>query len=631
MAKINLLDSSIFNLISAGEVVDKPMSVVKELVENSIDAGATSIEIEVRGGGIDYIRVVDNGCGIEKEEISKAFMPHATSKISSIEDLNTILTLGFRGEALASIAAVAKVTLVSRVENEELGYAVEYDSGNQVASYEVGAPKGTSITVENIFEKIPARQKFLRSAASEEADIANLITRLILANPTIAFKCTLGNKKIASTGEGVKSALIAVYGNEVLTNLEEVSLVMPDITIRGYIGKPSFSKHSRNYQTLIVNGRYVKSEDISYMVYLCYKDYLMSRQYPMFVLFIDLPADMVDVNVHPSKMEVKFVQAEKIKKLIRNAVNDMLNNITHQPKTIQSDYVSAPQPKVAGELLDDDYKESVKFDFSLLGVKSTLREAPSVLSYAKPKKEGRPIKTYEDIFGKNESVADKQEENVEEVAAAYGNNAAKNTLFDGVVSDNERNSFLGEEDVMTVGTLFSTYIIVEQGENCYLIDQHAAHERILYDKLVKKINDGDMVVQKLLFPYEFDLSFEEAELLDSYLDVFRSCGFELKKDGDRFSITAIPALLTEINLSKFLPLFFDAIKLDLIDKATFIKDTLAQTACKAAVKADRLLSLDEIKHLVRGVNTLGALQCPHGRPIVVKLSKLEVDKWFKRK
>lgn len=630
MAKINLLDSSIFNLISAGEVVDKPMSVVKELVENSIDAGATNIEIEVRGGGIDYIRIVDNGCGIEKEEMPKAFMPHATSKISSIEDLNTILTLGFRGEALASIAAVAKVTLVSRVDGDELGYAVEYDAGNLIASYEVGAPKGTSITVENIFEKIPARQKFLRSAASEEADIANLITRLILANPTIAFKCTLGNKKIVSTGEGVKSALIAVYGNDILTNVEEISLVMPDITLRGYVGKPSFSKHSRNYQTLIVNGRYVKSEDISYMVYLCYKDYLMSRQYPMFVLYIDLPADMVDVNVHPSKMEVKFVQAEKIKKLIRNAVNDMLNNITHQPKTVQPDYIPPTQAKVAGDMLTDQPKESVKFDFSLFGVKSTLREAPSVLSYSKPQTESRPTKSYEEIFGKTEVSAGK-EECSEDKTVDYGNNATKSTLFDEVVAVAEPNSFLGEESVMTVGTLFSTYIIVEQGENCYLIDQHAAHERILYDKLVKKTNDGDMVVQKLLFPYEFDLSFEEAALLDCNLDSFRSFGFELQKDGDRYAITAIPAILTEINLSKFLPLFFDAIRLDSLDKASFVKDTLAQTACKAAVKADRLLSLDEIKHLVRGVNTLGVLQCPHGRPIVVKLSKLEVDKWFKRK
>ena len=628
MAKINILDSSIFNLISAGEVVDKPMSVVKELVENSIDAGATNIEIEIANGGIDYIKVTDNGCGIEREEISKAFLPHATSKISSIDDLNSILTLGFRGEALASIAAVAKVTLTSRVEGAELGYTVVYESGELLLEYETGCSKGTTITVENIFAKIPARQKYLRAPSSEEADISNLILRLILANPKVAFRFSSnGNKKLASTGESEKSALIAAYGNDILNNVDEISLVMPDITIRGFVGKPSFSKHSRNYQTLIVNGRYVKNEDISYMVYLCYKDFLMSRQYPMFVLYIDLPGDMVDVNVHPNKMDVKFVQPEKIKKHIRSLINAKLNNIALSPKEVgDREYI---EPKLSS--FTETHAQSV--DYTFINTKRELKEARS--AYTQPFKV-RGLYDQESVMPKQESVI-KSKYYPQEIEPAsrvneekpISNNAAKSILAEETVATSE--AFFGEEEIMTVGTLFSTYIIVEQGDSCYFIDQHAAHERILYDKLVKQINESKPLIQGLLFSYTFDVSHEESELLDNNMDIFSECGFEIAKNGLSYSITAVPALVSELSLKEFIPMFFDAIKLNSLDKSTLVKDVLAQSACKAAVKGDRLLSTNEINYLLKGVNTLNALLCPHGRPIVVKLSKLEVDKWFKRK
>lgn len=635
MAKINILDSSIFNLISAGEVVDKPMSVVKELVENSIDAGATNIEIEIGNGGIDYIKVSDNGCGIEREEIHKAFLPHATSKVSSIDDLNSILTLGFRGEALASIAAVAKVTLTSRVESEELGYAVVYDSGELACEYEIGCSKGTTVTVENIFAKIPARQKYLRAPSAEEADISNLILRLILANPKVSFKLTCnGNKKLSSTGESEKSALIAAYGNDILGNVEEISLVMPDITIRGFVGKPSFSKHSRNYQTLIVNGRYVKNEDISYIVYLCYKDFLMSRQYPMYVIYIDLPADMVDVNVHPNKMDVKFVQPEKIKRHIKSLINLKLNNIASAPKSLSGDteYVE-PSVTDFGKPSYAFSEPSVSKDYTFANTKRELRESRSTYRMPFMVKE-LLVELNEE---KKEWSKEKESEKIKELEdslkasgeSVTSNNAAKNVLSEETAVIDE--PFFGDESIMTVGTLFATYIIVEQGEFCYLIDQHAAHERILYDKLVKQINESKPLIQGLLFPYTFELSFEESELLDKNMDIFAECGFEIQKNGLSYSITAVPALVSDMKLTEFIPLFFDAIKLNSLDKSTLIKDVLAQSACKAAVKGDRLLSNSEINYLIQGVNTLNALLCPHGRPIVVKLSKYEIDKWFKRK
>ncbi|MBR2967985.1 MAG: DNA mismatch repair endonuclease MutL [Clostridia bacterium] len=619
MAKINVLDSSIFNLISAGEVVDKPMSVVKELVENSIDAGATVIEIEIKGGGIEYIRVTDNGCGIDKDEMPKAFMPHATSKISSVEDLNSILTLGFRGEALASISAVAKVTLLSRTENAELGYSICMESGEQITAFETGAPKGTTITVEDIFKNIPARQKFLRTPQAEEADIFNLMTRLILANPKISFRCTLGSKKIFSSGESEKSALIAVYGNGILENMEEISLVMPDITIRGFIGKPSFSKHSRNYQTLIVNGRYVKNEEISFLTYLCYKDFLMTRQYPTYVLYIDLPADMVDVNVHPSKMEVKFVQLDKIKKHIKTLINEKLAELTHAPKSIPLSDVF--DDNVDSSITASEQARASKFDFSLLGIKSSLKEERNT-----------QVKSY-DLLDNDKNLLQRPYFTVSPRAEGqplpYSNNAAKETLFASQCLQSD--SFLGEEEILTVGTLFSTYVIIERGENCYLIDQHAAHERILYDKLVKKINEQAVVKQKLLIPYTFEVTAIESQLLDENMEIFSSCGFEIEKNGAEYVINAVPSDVCGMSLSKFLPMFFEAIDQNELDVATIIKDKLAQTACKAAVKGNKLLSMEEIRMLVQGVDSLDVLLCPHGRPIVVKLSKLEVDKWFKRK
>lgn len=617
MAKINILDSSIFNLISAGEVVDKPMSVVKELIENSIDAGARNIEIEIKKGGIDYIRVTDDGCGIEKGEIRKAFMPHATSKINSIEDLNSILTLGFRGEALASIAAVSKVTLISRTEEEEFGQAIIYDSGLIEAEYECGAVKGTSITVENIFEKVPARQKFLRSSSSEEADIVNLITRLILANPTISFKYKSENKKLFSTGENEKSALIAVYGNEILNNMEEISLVMPDITIRGFIGKPSFSKHSRNYQTLVVNGRYVKNEEISYMIFLCYKDFLMTRQYPTFLLYIDLPADMVDVNVHPSKMEVKFVQLEIIKKHIKNLINSKLNQTALAPKEIENNTKTDIFATV------DSNK-----DFTITNIQRELKEQRRFYksTYVPPNNQ-----EHFTVIPKSSNVNSDEKTDYFKMQKYNFGKSYKNEQ-DIKISNESAATFLSdEENLMTVGTLFSTYIIIEDSEACYLIDQHAAHERILYDKLVKQINEGTPLIQGLLLPYPLDLTPDESALIEENLPIFSECGFDIEKKGNHFVINAVPAVVSSISISKFIPLFFDAIKYNELNTAALIKDSLAQSACKAAVKGDRLLSHDEIKYLVDGVNSLNVLQCPHGRPIAVKLTKTEIEKWFKRK
>ncbi len=329
--KINKLPSEIYNRIAAGEVVESPASIVKELVENAVDAGATEISVSVKGGGIDFIRVTDNGGGIAFEDMPTAFLPHATSKIGSLDDLETIGTLGFRGEALPSIAAVADVTMISRTEDSEVGGKIAFVGGKTTEYDSYGAKLGTSVTVENLFARIPARKKFLNKPSREETKIFTLIERMVLSNPNIVFKFDSESKHFSSAGEGLESAVFAVYGDAVLKNTVKVELEESPVTVSGFTCVPSFTKPSKNYQNIIINGRYVESADVSYAVYSVYAQYLMKRQYPLFVLHITMPFDMVDVNVHPSKMQVKFADTVKIKSIVaravRNAVEPRLTDV----------------------------------------------------------------------------------------------------------------------------------------------------------------------------------------------------------------------------------------------------------------------------------------------------------------
>ena len=337
--KINKLPSEIFNRIAAGEVVESPASIVKELAENAIDAGATEISVSVRGGGIDSIRITDNGCGIYFEDMPTAFLPHATSKINKLDDLDTISTLGFRGEALPSIAAVADVTMISRTKDSEFGGSIRYENGRLVAHDEVGAAFGTIVQVENLFKNIPARKKFLNKPSREETKIFALIEHLVLANPDIVFKYDSETKRFSSPGEGLQSAVFAVYGDSVLKNTVKVELEEPPIKIEGFTCLPTYTKPSKNYQNVIINGRYVESEDIRYAVYSVYAPYLMKRQYPLFVLHIEMPFDMVDVNVHPNKLQVKFADTVMVKSAIARAVkNAIMPRLTEAKPLSGSDF-----------------------------------------------------------------------------------------------------------------------------------------------------------------------------------------------------------------------------------------------------------------------------------------------------
>lgn len=619
--KINKLPSEIFNRIAAGEVVESPASIVKELVENSIDAGATEISVSVRGGGIDYIRIADNGSGIEFDDLPTAFLPHATSKIGTLDDLDTIGTLGFRGEALPSIAAVADVTMLSRSQNSDIGGKIVYTGGRLTAHEECGTKLGTTVTVERLFERIPARKKFLNKPSREETKIFTLIERLVLANPTVIFKYDSESKHFSSSGEGLQNAVYAVYGNTVLDNTVVVGLEDLPITINGYTCLPTFTKPSKNYQNIIINGRYVESPDITYAVYSVYAPYLMKRQYPLFVLHITMPYDMVDVNVHPSKMQVKFADTVKVKSLVAQAIkNAVAPKLTDVKKLTEENFTNVTPPPEYGK-------------------SHTLR---SFFDIALPT---------QSLDKENEKYEDSADMHVAAVdAEAPDSDIFDIGLTDKPVSANDTTAYSGYSDIYKpaadfsdarpfapteckyVGKLFNTYLVLERDELCYFIDQHAAHEKLLYDRLLRDYEQKRLRTQPLILPFVFDVSVQDAELITENLDLFENCGFGVAPFGEyTFTLSHVPYECVGIDLQSFVS---DLLLLvNSREKSPMaLKERLMQAACKSAVKGEiDDLSQSEIDALLAEMTARNiTMFCPHGRPIVVCFSKKEIEKWFKR-
>lgn len=603
--KINRLPSEIFNRIAAGEVVECPASIVKELTENAIDAGATEITVSVRGGGIDKIVVTDNGGGVEFDDLPTAFMPHSTSKIKNIDDLDTIATLGFRGEALPSIAAVADVTMVSRTADSDIGGIVSYVDGRLTAHDECGASLGTTVTVENLFKNIPARKKFLNKPSREETKIFTLIEHLVLANPNIVFKFDSETKRFSSPGEGMESAVFAVYGDAVLKNCVHVKLTDMPIEIEGFTCLPTFTKPSKSYQNIIINGRYVESADIQYAVYSVYSPYLMKRQYPLYVLHVTMPYDMVDVNVHPSKMQVKFADTAKIKSAVARAVR------------------AAVMPKLtdAKQLNDEDFSVRPAQEESL-GRAHTLLQSFFDIAPHKAVNDPPPVAIDTEIYSP-ETVASNYAEPEPPPAPQSGYTES---------ADFSENRVFAPTEAQYVGKLFNTYIVLESGDNCYFIDQHAAHEKILYDKLLHDYEQKRLSTQPLMIPFVFDVSPSDAELICENIGLFEDCGFGISPFGDyTFTLSYLPYECAGIDFQAFVS---DLLLLvNSRDKSPMIlKERLMQAACKAAVKGEiDDLSKSEIDALLAEMSARNiTLFCPHGRPIAVCFSKKEIEKWFKR-
>lgn len=623
MSKINILDKIVSNRISAGEVVEKPASVVKELIENSIDAGADKIVIEIEEGGIKSISILDNGSGIEKDDIKLAFMPHATSKIKNVEDLDNIATLGFRGEALASIASVAQVEMISKTKASELGSSIKIDGGEFGEIGEVAMNTGTQIVVKNLFYNTPARRKFLRKPKTEEGEITDLVEKIILANPTLQIRYVIDGKiKYNTTGSGLYANIYTIYGRETVENIIEINFEREGYKLTGYIGKPEISKANRTYQTLIVNGRVVRSAFISNAIQEVYQNFLMKNKFPFFVLNLILPLDSVDVNVHPSKMEVKFENLGFIRTLFTNAVYSALVNANYTRSVVEEE--------------KKEEEKAISTTNSFVEKREPLNNLPNIsedegISYLASK---------ENMFGQDEKLKEVSLNYEESMLHEIESNSEESRLTDYILNTNHKNPYVVKEfqeiieDAMPkakiIGVIFKTYILVEKENNLYMIDQHAAHERALYDKFSVSVENENVLKQGLITPYHLKLNSLEYDFFKRNFDVLSSVGFDVVDKGDnQIEITAIPYVLPIEKLGEYIDYFISNLQ-DYSSKASdYFKFGLMQHACKMAVKSGQVLSLNEIETLIDEMEK-HVLLCPHGRPILIKITKSQIEKWFKR-
>lgn len=668
MAKINILDSSIYNRIAAGEVVDRPYSVVKELVENSLDAHAKSIAVAIERGGKDLICVTDDGDGIEKSELRAAFLPHATSKISRVEDLDDIRTLGFRGEAIASIASVSRMRIRSRARGAEEAFELSCAGGTlgEVSPCPLG--EGTEISVENLFYNTPVRERFLRTDKGEEAEISSYVSRFVLGNPQVSFRYYIGGKlALQSFGGGEEEAVAAVYGGAAVQQCYRIDAVKHGIRLHGYLGKPSFTKPNRTYQSVFVNGRYVVNNTIASAIGNAYGGYLMKRQYPFYVLFVDVPPAVVDVNVHPNKADVRFENNQVIYGCVYSVVSAVLDG-----NAAALDFVvGAKDAAAAGDVSkQEDAPKMAEVSPSELENRNEIAEnavlhstvsetdrEKDLFSFAPPSqmRGGERVVFHDSGAHPAAPAAEKTGLPFPEAApagAVYPKTSpadagpSASSLGEDIFAENKR--FLEEQERMArekakqqkfvfenavyKGSLFNTYLIYEEGDNAYIIDQHAAHERLIFDRLKAEMEARKVVSQPMLVPYILTLNREEGAFFAEHLATIREIGFDIEEfGGGSFKISAVPLDLQDIDLSAF---FADVLAevgtLRAIKLSELLRDKLAMTACKHAVKGGMLLTDAEQQALFAMLHGDMGLKCPHGRPVAVRMTKAEIEKLFKR-
>lgn len=629
--KINLLSADVYNKIAAGEVVDRPYSVVKELVENAIDAGATQITVEIEKGGKKRIRVTDNGGGIARDDLPLAYSAHATSKLKTASDLFAIHTLGFRGEALASVAAVSRMEIVSRTEGAD-AFSLACEGGALGEVLPAAGAQGTVVTVDDLFYNVPARLKFLKSDTQEEADIGGVMARFLLARPEISFTYLADGKvKYRSFGDGLAAAVVAVYGANTLENCLEIRAEKHGIKLYGFLGNRNFYKANRTYQSLFVNGRSVVNQTVGAAVTNAYASYLMKRQYPFYVLFLDVPPEVVDVNVHPNKADVRFADNQIIYGCVYSVVSAVLDGnskaleyLVQVPKT-----EPAPQKEVAAP--------APVWNAPNVSAPQADVEAPPApqMTYAEAKKE---LAFDISIPKGSEPRFLEQERAVMEVRAP-----AKAQPETDAFEENKK--FLLAQDAARIrqprmetdalvykGELFRTYLIYQSGDCAYIVDQHAAHERILFDKLKEKWETRSVVSQPMLVPFIYNGNAQEFAFLERNFSVLREIGFDIEAFGDTsVRVSAVPSELMEIDLVGFFGDVLSSMEsLRAVRLTDLLRDKLATAACKAAVKGGELLTEQEVRTLIERMNGDMAMKCPHGRPAVVKLKKTEIEKLFKR-
>lgn len=619
MAEIRVLSQLTADKIAAGEVAERPSSVVKELVENSIDAGADRITVEIRDGGVKLICVTDNGCGIAKDDAQTAFLRHATSKIREIGDLENIGTMGFRGEALASICAVSEVEMITRTESDEEGTYVKMERGKAVSTGEIACNRGTVLSVKNLFMNVPARMKFLKKNSTESGYVADVLGRIALSKPDIAIKYICDDKEIfATSGDGnLINAILKIYGRECAENVIELDYSEDGVRVFGVIGKPEISRGNRTRQTLFVNGRYIKNHVVSKVVEEAYRNMVMVGRFPFFVLNIELSPQLVDVNVHPAKTEIKFANEKKIYDIVYHAVKGRLSSVERRPSApAKTEAAPFERPEPAGESRPAQFKlnltprpDSVSRTAVAGFMKNTVPEAKE--------ESGAPLHGLSDISADKRYVID------DRVKTEGG-------------EDELPFEIVGEyDDYKIVGQIFSTYIVAEKGDSVFFVDQHAAHERINFEKLMSEYSERKVLSQQLLVPVVVDLNQNEMRTLSENSEYFSNLGFVIEEFGVNSAIVRqTPVDLPELSLKQLIYNLIDAVGENRKHAVpNFEEKIVDMVSCKSAIKANRKLSTEEAEILLKRLDTLierGINTCPHGRPIRVEMTKTDFEKMFKR-
>lgn len=641
MAKINVLDSSIYNKISAGEVVEKPASVVKELVENSIDSGATEIIVSIKEGGISFIEVSDNGSGIEKDQFEKVFLPHATSKIALASDLDAISTLGFRGEAMASIASVSMVKLESAVENGD-AYSVECNGGMLGEITPSSRAKGTTVTVRNLFYNTPARLKFLKKGKSEEREIVSIMEKLAFANYFIKIELYADGKPVFKTrGEGLLQCIEAIYGKDISENLLEINVEQYGMKMTGYISDVSFSKPTRSYQTFIVNGRVVVNVSLVTALNKVYEDFFVKRSYPFGILELTLNADEIDVNVHPAKTEIRFEYQNKVYSFLQRNLKKRLEDSLYEQRivfakrdgVVDEEWLTPfqsgdeQQPEKEAEPIKENAFDTSEYEKEKSYQKSKM-EAFNAFAFGSDfsiKLDTNSSPKREELSGGYEAPAFTDSGCDMLQSPSYVDYSSKTTYQPQRIQFEER--IVENYDYRIVGQLFGTYILLEFEDYLMVIDQHAAAEYTLYERLKKQIDEKRIEIQPLMLPITLNLDNDNISVFEDNLDSLRSIGVEIDKISENeYSVTAIPLLLAELDFNKLIGyLFTDE------DPELGLKERLMVKACRSAIKGNTYLDNQSIEIFLKSLFKDGMHpKCPHGRPSYIKLTKKDFEKMFLR-
>lgn len=685
---IHVLDSRTIDRIAAGEVVERPASVVKELVENAIDAGSTAITVEAKEGGIEFVRVTDNGCGIEREQLPTAFLRHATSKIEDADDLNHIASLGFRGEALSSIAAVSRVEIITKRKENLTGTRMVLEGAKEQSIDEIGAPDGTTFLMRNLFFNTPVRRKFLKQPATEGSYITDLMEHLALSRPDISFKFVLGNQtRFHTSGNGdLREVIYRIYGREIATQLVPIQIEENGIKVEGYLGKPVLVRSNRNFEIYFINGRFIRSGVIAKAIEEGYKQYLMQHKFPLCVLHITMDTETVDVNVHPSKMDVRFSDGMAFARMLSEKIAATLRNREMIPDASLEDEKSIQKkeqedrkaswkehtPEVFEKKREESYRvmEAAKYEAvpkdrrefiqkpiwqeAHAGIQTSIRK-PEPVSAQTEEQPAAPVAAPEpkedDFFVEAEPLKPTSlelvicPETAEVMEAVDGIPAEKQPSamdMEPVVKDVQQMN-LFEEKLLSVqnrsryriiGQVFDTYWLIQFEDKLFIIDQHAAHEKVKYERLMKQFHEKSVISQRLMPPIIVSLTGQEESILHTYEDAFAQLGFEIEAfGGNEYALRSVPVDLYGCSERELFLAVLDELSQETGNRGSFqvIEEKIASMSCKAAVKGNNRLSLQEAEQLIDELLTLdNPYNCPHGRPTIITMTETDLEKKFKR-